>query len=160
MSTYLQLLKVLSDARVEFVIVGGTAAVLHGASTATYDLDVLMAFSQTNCERLLDAVRPLHPTHAHRPDRLPLSVAAHDLVQYRNLYLETDLGRLDVLGALPPIADATAIVDRALTMNVDGLSVKVISIDDLITVKAAMGRPKDKQTEIELRAIASARTGR
>lgn len=58
---YLQLLRLLTGAGVDFVVVGGTAAVLHGASTATYDLDVLMPFTPDNCARLLQALSGIHP---------------------------------------------------------------------------------------------------
>ena len=53
---YVQLLRLLTGAGVEFVVVGGTAAVLHGASMATYDLDVLMPFTPDDCARLLQGV--------------------------------------------------------------------------------------------------------
>lgn len=157
MNEYLQLLGVLSASRVEFIVVGGTAAVLHGATTATYDLDVLMQFTQVNCERLLHAMGELHPRFAHTPDKRPMQLTADELVGFKNLYLQTDLGRLDVLGALPPISDAREVMEAAQVMDVGGVSVRVISLEQLIQVKAAMGRPKDKQTEVELRAIASAR---
>lgn len=158
MNDYLRLLNVLSDAQVGFVVVGGTAAVLHGASTATYDLDVLMPFTPDNCERLLEAVRPLHPRFAHTPDKRPVELTSAELHGFKNLYLLTDLGRLDVLGSLPPIESVDDVFHTAERMDVGDVTVRVVSLELLIQVKAAMGRPKDKQTEVELRAIAAART--
>src|SRR5262245_30037476 len=111
---YLRLLEKLTEAGVEYAIVGGTAAVLHGSATVTYDLDVLMPFTLTNCERLLRAVAGLHPRLSHTVDKRPLAVAADELAQFKNLYLLTDLGRLDVLGSLPPIQSSTQqILERA-----------------------------------------------
>lgn len=157
MNDYLRLLRFLTDAEVDFVVVGGTAAVLHGATTATYDLDILMPFTRHNCDRLLLAVATLHPRFAHSPDRRPVELTGEELTAFKNLYLLTDLGRLDVLGSLPPIRSTEEVFRSAERMDVGGVSVPVVALQVLIQVKAAMNRPKDKQTEVELRAIADAR---
>src|SRR5579863_3622347 len=98
---FLRLLRALSAARVEFAVVGGVAAVLHGAATATYDLDILMPFTVENCEHLLAAIQPLQPRFSDTVARPPLRLSAQELAAFKNLYLSTDLGRLDVLGSLP-----------------------------------------------------------
>lgn len=157
MNEYLGLLRALTEAKVDYVVVGGTAAVLYGATTATYDLDVLMPFTRENCERLLAALAPHEPRLSHTPDKRRLDLSADQLVSFRNLYLTTTLGRLDVLGSLPPAQDVRAVLDTAQPMDVGGLVVRVVALDVLIDVKAAMARPKDKATEIELRAIRSAK---
>lgn len=157
-SDFLSLLERLTAAGVDFAVVGGTAAVLYGASTATYDLDIVMPFSRLNCERLLTAVAPLRPRLSHTPDKRPLALSAEELVSFRNLYLTTDLGRLDVLGALPPAGTADQVLARAELMEVGAVApIRVVALDMLIAVKAAMGRPKDKHVEMELRALAAAR---
>lgn len=152
---FLQLLERLTDAQVDFVVVGGTAAVLHGSAMATYDLDVLMPFTEPNCERLLEAVSGLHPRLSHTVDKRPLQLTAKELAGFRNLYLLTDLGRLDVLGSLPPIESVSSVFQSADWMDVGGLRVRVLPLGMLIQVKAAMSRPKDKLSEAELRAIAN-----
>ncbi len=159
MNDYLALLQALTRARVEFVVVGGTAAILHGAATATYDLDVLMRFTLEDCARLLTAVGPLHPRFSHTADRRPVQLSPVELSAFKNLYLSTDLGRLDVLGSLPPVERVDAVFETAEEMDVGGALVKVVSLDLLIQVKAAMARPKDRQVEVELRAIAAAQRG-
>lgn len=157
MNEFVGLLSALTAAKVEFVVVGGTAAVLHGATTATYGLDVLMPFTRENCERLLNALAPYEPRLSHTTDKQPLTLTADQLVAFRNLYLSTTLGRLDVLGSLPPLDQARRAFDTAIAMDVGGLVVRVLALDVLIEVKAAMGRPKDKLSELELRAIAAAK---
>src|SRR5688572_28463499 len=92
---FLSLLEKLTESGVEFAVVGVTAAVLHGASTATYDLDIAMPFTALNCQRLLETVSTLHPRLSHTPEKRPLSMSASELAQFKNLYLLTDLGRLD-----------------------------------------------------------------
>lgn len=157
MNDYLRLLGALTSGGVEFVVVGGTAAVLHGSATATYDLDVLMPFSRENCERLLDALSALYPRLAHTPDKRRLTLSADQLATFKNLYLATDLGRLDVLGSLPPLEDTDAVIARSVRMDVGGIEIRVVSLDDLIAVKSAMKRPKDQHVAVELRAIAAAK---
>jgi hypothetical protein len=157
---FLRLLERLVGARVEFTVVGGTAAVLHGGSLATYDLDVLMPFTRENCERLLEAMAGVHPRLAHTVDKRPLQLTADALSELKNLYLLTDLGRLDVLGSLPPFPDVQAVLEGSERMRVGDLEVRVLSLDALIEVKAALGRPQDRIAEAELRAIADARKGK
>jgi hypothetical protein len=160
MNDYLRLLEALTSSGVDFVIVGGTAAVLHGSAMATYDLDVLMPFTPENCEGLLAAVAPLHPRLSHTVDKRPVAFSAEQLTHFKNLYLLTDLGRLDVLGSLPPIEDSAEVFRTAEVMDVAGLKVRVVALDLLVQVKAAMNRPKDKHVETELRAIADVRRSR
>lgn len=150
---FLRLLEVLTSAGVDFIVVGGTAAVLHGSSMATYDLDVLMPFTRENCQRLLRAMEGLNPRLSHTADKRPLELPADELTGFNNLYLLTDLGRLDVLGSLPPLPDTTEVMRSALTIDVGGVEVRVVSLPHLLEVKAALGRPKDKLVEIELRAL-------
>lgn len=65
------LLRALVASDVEFIIVGGLAAIAHGSSTFTRDLDVLARFDVTNMKRLLAAVEPSHPRFVLHPNRPP-----------------------------------------------------------------------------------------
>lgn len=160
MNDYLRLLGSLTKADVRFVIVGGTAAVLHGSSTATYDLDILVRFDLESCQKLLVALSGLHPRLAHSTDKRPMSLTAEELAGFKNLYLLTDVGRLDILGSLPPIDAIDEVFRDAVAMQVADCRVRVISLEQLIRVKAAMARPKDRQVEVELRALREAAQGR
>jgi predicted nucleotidyltransferase len=153
---FVELLERLTKAGVRFTIVGGTAAVLHGAATATYDLDILMPFEPSNCEALLQALAGLNPRLSHTPDKRPLALDAEQLSAYKNLYLSTDIGRLDVLGSLPPLVDTDALIEQSVRIPLGHLEVRVLALESLLAVKAAMNRPKDKQVEAELRAIRDA----
>ena len=94
------------------------------------------------------------------PDKRPFTESAEYLSSYKNLYLLTDLGRLDVLGSVPPVGSFETIAQRAEETTVLGPRVHVISLDDLITVKHDVGRPKDRHVELELRAIRELRAAR
>ena len=63
-----RLLARLQDAGFEFAVIGGVAAIAHGASTMTRDLDLAAPMTAKNLARLLDALRPLRPRHVLRPD--------------------------------------------------------------------------------------------
>ncbi len=81
---------------------------------------------------------------------LELPEQTHSL---KNIYLQTDLGILDILGELPAVGTFEEISSRATTMDLQGKKIKLISIDDLIKAKKALGRPKDIATIYELNYI-------
>ena len=71
----------------------------------------------------------------------------------KNLYALTDLGRIDFLGQVAPLGDLSRVLANATTFEIDGRAVRVISLDDLLTVKEHIRRPKDLEVAVELRAI-------
>jgi len=146
------LLTLLVDAGVHFVVIGGVAAIAHGASTFTRDLDVLVAFDTDTISRLLDALKEHDPRAAIDPARRPIPKDIAAFEGFRNLYLTTDLGRLDLIGETP-IGDFAHLVERAVPMTLAGVAVRVIALDDLIAIKRAVGRPKDILVATELEAI-------
>lgn len=148
-----QLLSRLIAADVEFVLIGGVAAAVHGSDQMTRDLDILAVFSPDNMARLLGAVRDLHPHNSARPDLGELRATPEELARYRNLYLATDLGRLDVLGEIPPLSGYPEVAAEAAQTQLFGATCKVIALDHLITIKESVARPKDLLVAAELRAI-------
>ncbi|HLT34847.1 MAG TPA: hypothetical protein VK034_01145, partial [Enhygromyxa sp.] len=105
----LELLERLTDARVEFCIIGGIAAVLHGATRTTVDLDIAAPFTEENLKRLLSAIADLDVRHAARPDLRLHDEPLDRLLTFRLLLLETDLGRLDVLREVTPLGTYRAL---------------------------------------------------
>lgn len=80
------MLTLLVDAGVRFVVIGGVAAIAHGASTFTRDLDVLISFDTDTISRLLIALRELDPRAALDPTRRSIPSDIRNLVGFRNLY--------------------------------------------------------------------------
>jgi predicted nucleotidyltransferase len=148
-----KLLRKLDDAGVEFVLVGGYAAMLHGSSLLTRDIDVCAVLTPDNVEKLRDAFRDVHPVHRiASPQRSFLDVpAAGDTVE--NLYLNTDLGTLDVLGRITGVGDYARVARDAVEVELFGLRVLAIGLDDLIAAKESLGRDKDVIAAKELRAV-------
>lgn len=158
-ASFAELIARLRGAQFEFVVIGGFAAIVHGSSQVTVDFDVAAPFTLQNCARLLDALTGLHPRHAHTVDKRPLTQSADELATWKNLYLLTDYGRLDVLSRVDAVGDYEQMLRGAVSLDVFGAPCRVMSLDDLILVKAALARPKDKAVELELRAIREAQRG-
>src|SRR4051812_37408088 len=87
----------LISSQVEFVLVGGFAAVAHGVTLVTRDVDICCRFNEINLKRVENALGDLHPVHRSRPD-LPFKLSGEQCATLKNLYLKTDLGIVDCLG--------------------------------------------------------------
>lgn len=109
------LLRVLVDAGVEFVIIGGVAAIAYGSATFTQDFDITAAFTEDNLARLLKALAPFHPRYALAVPKRPVTESPAELAANRNLYLLTDLGRLEVLSEVVPVGPYVEVAARAAT---------------------------------------------
>ncbi len=148
-----QLLKALVLAKVDFVLVGGVAANLHGSSQLTKDLDVVAPLTLENCRSILQALGELSPRFYQTPGKPLVQRSPEELAGFKNLYFDTTLGRIDLLGSLPPVGDFDRVASHAIEVMLGELPCRLVALDDLIAVKAFVGRPKDKLVEMELRAV-------
>jgi len=154
-----ELLRLLLDAGVEFVIIGGVAAIAYGSATFTQDFDISAPFSEENLARLLAALGPYHPRYALAVPKRPVTESPSELSANRNLYLLTDLGRLDILAEVVPVGSYEQVAARAITLELYGRPCRIISLDDLIAVKHHLGRDKDRLVERELLALRARQQG-
>lgn len=149
-----EILKRLLQHRVEFVLVGGLAAVAYGVSTMTQDIDVCCAFDAENMQKVLAALDGLHPAVRAGSGIVPLERYSIDrLVTLRNLYLKTDWGEVDLLGTVAGLGNYRAVETQAVTIDLFGFPCRILHIDALIRAKQSMGRPKDQQVVHELQVI-------
>jgi hypothetical protein len=153
-----RLLRALTGGEVTFAVIGGVAALLHGASQMTVNLDVAAPFDEENLSRLRVALTPFSPVHATRPDLSVLDEPMDRLLQFRLLLIETTLGRLDVLREVQPLGDFHSL--RTIEMEVYGINARVLARDDLIRVKRTVARPKDIAVALELEAARERRARR
>lgn len=153
MASLSTLLLSLLDRRVEFVLVGGMAARVHGSATVTEDLDICAPFEPENMGRLLEVLEGLHPRWRFHPDHPPLEHDARGLSAFRNLYLNTDLGPLDVLGSLTGIGGYSEVARHVIHADLAGRALAVLAIDALIVAKTAAAREKDRRALPELEAL-------
>jgi hypothetical protein len=139
----LRALRVLNDHQIRFVLIGGFAARLHGSPTVTNDVDLCYARDPENLERLASALRELRGHLRGAPEGLPFRLDAKTLASGLNFTFETDAGNLDVLG-MPSGTQGFEELDRtAEALDLEDLTVRVASLDDLIRMKQAAARPKD-----------------
>lgn len=143
----------LADGDVDFVLVGGLAAVTYGSSMATQDIDICCEFSPENLLRLQSALDGLHPVHRMTTNRVPLELTSSNCANLKNLYLETDMGQLDCLGEVLGLGKFEDVKQLSETIELDGKTCSILRIDALIAAKKAMGRPKDIETIKQLEVI-------
>jgi predicted nucleotidyltransferase len=153
MDSIRQILQRLSDHGVDFVVIGGVAAALHGSVRVTLDVDVCAALSEPNLSRILAALRGLHPKWRMRPDKPALPDDPERLRNFRALYLDTDIGILDVLTEVTGVGGFDEVLGHSLWVDAGGFHVRVIDLDSLIAAKRATGRPKDREPLVELENI-------
>lgn len=145
---YLDLFSAL-DRRVDYVLIGGLAISLHGIERATMDIDVTVAMTPDNLASLVEMARELGMTPV-----LPVALdTLTDLDQLAQWHRERNLESfalrapglagvtLDVL--LYPPVDYVQLRSRAVTFQAGDVPVVVASIDDMIALKQAVGRPID-----------------
>jgi hypothetical protein len=148
-----EILRRLVERGVDFVVIGGIAAVLHGSPRNTFDLDICLATDHANLNALADVLTALGARLKGANEEVPFVPDARTLLQIDLLTLVTSLGELDVL-AHPPGAPAYPDLRRnADRYDLGSFNVSVASIDDLIAMKQAAGRAKDLVDIEELDAI-------
>ncbi len=150
---FLDLLERLARAGVDFVIVGGYAGVVHGCTCTTQDIDLCCDFSVANLLALQRALSDLHPVHRMTPGRQPLELTAANAGDFKNLYLDTDLGQLDCLGEIQGLGGFAQVKQASLRIEVEGVELRVLTVDALIRAKEAMHRPRDREALRQLKAI-------
>ncbi|MFA5863435.1 MAG: nucleotidyltransferase [Phycisphaerae bacterium] len=142
--SFLTLLELLAKNEVEFVIIGGFAGVVHGCIYVTQDVDICCDFSVPNLLLLAKALKIVHPVHRMTPARLKLELNKKNAAQFKNLYLDTDIGQLDCLSFVQGVGDFHKVRESSQLIEVEGVKMRVLNIEALIESKKAMGRPKDR----------------
>jgi len=149
-----RILAELSANGVDFVVIGGIAAVLHGSPRVTLDLDVCFSTDPANLEALGRTLIGLGARLRGVDEAVPFVPDATTLRQIETLTLVTDAGDFDVLARPAGVDDYRSLRADAETMDLGGFTVLVASITSLMAMKAAAGRPKDLADLAELEAIA------
>jgi hypothetical protein len=139
----LRALRTLSRHEVRYVVIGGLGARLHGSPSVTNDTDVCCQRAPANLERLATALRQLHAGLRGADGDAPFQLDAKTLAAGDHFTLTTDAGNLDILGTPAGVDGFDALEREAKVFTIDGLTVAVASIEDLISMKRAAGRPKD-----------------
>lgn len=140
---------------VEYIVIGGIAAIAHGSTRNTRDVDFVASTDRPNLERLAAALRDLDARLSDTDAHL-LGIDVHDpetLGSGANFTMETDAGGLDFFNDVPGAAPYDQLRDRALVIDLDGVTIRVAGRDDLIRMKQASGRPQDLDDIAALTAL-------
>jgi predicted nucleotidyltransferase len=151
------LLKELHRLHVEFVIIGGMAAVAHGSAYLTLDLDLCYSRKKENLENLAEALVSFHPLLRGAPPDLPFSLDAATLRSGLNFTLTTNVGDLDILGEVSGIGGYQELLAFSEELELYGLRCKVLTLEGLIKNKRAVARAKDLRLLPELEALLAIR---
>jgi hypothetical protein len=147
------LIAALANARVDFVVIGGVAGGSYGSTFGTFDVDVAYARDSENLARLATVLVSLGATLRGAPPDLPFVPDAKTLANGANFTFTTRLGSLDILAdpaGAPPYRDLKA---AGTKITVSDLEIIVASLDHLIAMKEAAGRPKDLLMATEYRVL-------
>ena len=137
-----EILRTLVEYEVRFILVGGVAAILQGSPLTTRDLDIVFLASEENILRLGQALAALDAVYVDPAGRR-IRPDAGKLRSMRLHLLKTRWGRLDVLRTVGDGLDFRALAPHTVAMQVEELTVDVLSLEKLIETKAHADRPKD-----------------
>jgi hypothetical protein len=147
------LLELLDRHGVDFVVIGGIAGIVHGSAHPTFDFDVVYARDRQNLKRMAAALTELGVTRRGAPPDLPFQPDAATLAAGCNFTFVSRYGDFDILGEAAGMRDYATMRADAKLEDLWGLPVRVASVDDLIRMKRAAGRPKDRSMAEELIAV-------
>jgi predicted nucleotidyltransferase len=147
------LLKLLADSEVEFVLIGGVAAIVHGTARLTKDLDVVYRRTPENLTRLQACLSSHKPYLRGAPPGLPFCFDVETMRRGLNFTLTTDLGALDLLGEVTGGGRYEDLLPHTERVHAYGVSCLCLNLEKLIQVKRAAGRPKDLEAISELEAL-------
>ena len=153
MTDFAALIGCLTDGGLDFILVGGVAATIHGSARLTRDVDVVYARNPGNIARVCDAVGPFHPYLRGAPAGLPFTFDTATVTAGLNFTLTTELGDLDLLGEIAGGGTYEKLISNAVRIEVFGRACYCLSLEQLIAAKRAAGRPRDVEAVAELEII-------
>jgi len=147
--------RVLRKHRVDYVLVGGLAGVLHGSPALTNDADIVPAKDAKNLERLAKALRDLDARLrvATEPDGVAFDPHPAVLASMAMLNMTTRCGDVDLTFSPAALDDYDALVANSEAFDINGVRVRVAALADIIRSKTAANRAKDHATLPVLRAL-------
>jgi len=153
LTNFRALLELLTQAEVDFILIGGGAATAHGSVRLTVDVDVVYKRSPENVARLVAALAPLSPYLRGAPPGLPFRLDADTIRHGLNFTLTTSLGSLDLLGEVTGGGRYEDLFPHTVRIQAFGVDCLCLNLEKLIEVKRAAGRPRDFDAIAELEAL-------
>jgi hypothetical protein len=154
-----ELLPLLHRHNIRFILIGGVAAIVHGAARTTFDLDVVYARDAENLRNLVAALQPYQPYLRGAPPGLPFRWDERTIQAGLNFTLTTTLGELDLLGEVTGGGNYEKLLPFTQEIMAFGITCRIVTLEQLIQLKRAAGRPKDLESIAELQALLEERRG-
>ena len=153
MTDFATLLRTLADHDVEYILVGGAAATVHGSARLTLDVDVVYGRAPNNLARLVSALAPHAPRLRGAPRDLPFQWDAETLERGLNFTLATTLGPIDLLGEIVGGGTYESLLPDSEEVTAFGVTCRCVTLERLIRLKRAAGRVKDLEAVAELELL-------
>jgi predicted nucleotidyltransferase len=141
---------------VQFIIIGGVSAIIHGSVHTTNDIDIFYPRYRENVARLTRALVPFHPRPVDLPAGLPFIWDESTLRNTTLLTLDTDLGRIDLLAEVSGLGSFEEVWAESPEVELYGCRVHTLNLRSLIAAKRAAGRDKDLRVIPELESLLEA----
>ena len=148
-----EIIPLLVRHEIQFILIGGVAAIAHGSARATFAVDIVYSRTEQNIRKLLEAIRPLNPYLRGAPPALPFVWDDRTVRNGLNFTLTTSLGDLDLLGEVAGGGSYEQLLPYCDMMTLYGSPLYVVRLERLIQLKRAAGRPKDLEAIAELQAL-------
>ncbi len=152
-----QVLTLLAEHGVRFVLIGGGAAIAHGSARATQDVDVVYARDDDNIRALSESLQEVSPTLRGAPAGLPFYWDEATIRNGLNFTLATKIGDLDLFGEVAGGGTFESLLADSFEIEVFGTRCRCVKLERLIQLKKAAGRPKDLEAIAELETLLESR---
>ncbi len=152
-----QILAALVRQEIQFVVIGGVAATIHGSARLTNDLDICYDTAADNLERLVVLLTGWHAYLRGVEPGLPFVLDTRALRTTPIMTLTTDVGDLDLLDRVPGVGDYPAALAASERVTIGKVEFRALRLEALIASKQAVRRPKDVEQLIELEALLALR---
>lgn len=143
----------LQQGGVEFILIGGLAGMAQGSARATVDVDVVYARHVSNLEKIEACLAASDPYLRGAPPGLPFRFDVETMQRGLNFTLTTRMGDLDLLGEVPGGGNYERLQANSEPIKLFGVDVMCVTLEKLIELKRAAGRPKDLEAIAELEAL-------
>jgi len=142
--SFVAILRTLSGAGVDFIVVGGVAATLYGSPGQTFDVDMVHSQEPENISRLLGALQNLDAIYRIQPERRLRPSASHPASPEHQNFL-TRYGPMDLLGTIGRgLSYSDLLSDSVIMKAAEDLTVRVIDLETLIAIKEELATEKDR----------------
>jgi predicted nucleotidyltransferase len=152
-ANFKEVLPRFEHAGVKFILIGGGAGIAHGQARLTQDVDLVYSRDPENLKRIIDLLAEFQPYPRGAPAGLPFLWDVKTLQFGTNFTLSTTLGYIDLLGEVTGGGKYEDLLPYTEITTAYGVPVRVVTLERLIDLKRAAGRPKDFESVAELEAL-------